>query len=136
MNLSAFSGPPPHPQGSYCYRAPAGSVCSSLVPVGPGAQSTALSGVIRPPRPVWCPTSSRATDARENTPNSRRLGSFDARVLLGLTQSQATAIAVHEGCTVRVIANNGHHFLLTADFGRDRIDLVVKHGVITDVGVF
>ncbi len=92
--------------------------------------------MIRPPRPVWCPTSSRATNARENTPNSRRLGSFDTRVLLGLTQSRAIAVALQEGCAVRVIAHNGHHFALTDDFRTYRVDLVLRHGVITQVGVY
>ena len=94
----------------------------------------AAAQIVRPARPVWCPTN-RST-LRQSEPNSRAAHSFDARTLLGDRAGQAAALVQRAGCLWRVIARDGRHFALTADIRLDRVDVSVDHGLVTSVGVY
>jgi hypothetical protein len=85
---------------------------------------------------IWCPTSSRATESKQSKPNWPRGQSFDTRTMLGLTEAQATARAARWECSLRVIERNGKKFLLTADFGSNRVNVVIASDRVTSVGVY
>jgi hypothetical protein len=101
---------------------------------GCGGRSTSV--IVHPAGAVWCPTTTRPINAKQNKSNSPGAGSFDTRTLLGLKESAATADAQRHGCTVRVIERDGHKFGLLADFISDRVDVVISSGIVTSVGVY
>lgn len=88
------------------------------------------------PAAIWCPTTSRpiATDGQMKA-NSPFAPSFNARTLLGRTEQHATDTAGEWGCSVRVIQRDGDKFAITRDFRGNRVNVIIKHGVVTSVGV-
>ncbi len=60
---------------------------------------------------------------------------FDARVLLGQTESAASSTAGRAGCRLRVAGRDGHSYDLTADFVPNRVDVVITRGLITSVQI-
>jgi len=60
-------------------------------------------------------------------------GSFDARVLLGMSERAADALAARHGCVVRVAMRDGEGSTLTGDARLDRIDIVVIAGKVAGV---
>jgi hypothetical protein len=97
---------------------------------------TSSTAIIRPTGAVWCPTTTRPINAKQNKPNSPGLGSFDTRTLLGLKETEATADAQRHGCTVRLVERDGHEFGLLADFRPNRVNVVISRGIVTSVGVY
>lgn len=97
-----------------------------------GSHSLAVVTVIRPTRPVWCPTIFHAQTSGMSSPNKRLTGSFDTRVLLGHAATDAAGPARRHGCSLRVVNQGG---VLTADGRPNRIDIDVNHGIITATGV-
>jgi hypothetical protein len=69
---------------------------------------------------------------RANSPSAR---SFNTRALLGRTDEQATDTAGKWGCSIRVIQRNGQKFIITEDFRPNRLNVIIKHGLVTSVGV-
>lgn len=81
-----------------------------------------------PRGPIWCPAL-----GPDRGFTGRRI---DARSLLGLPVAAADRRAQAHGCTTRVVIDNGHSGLITADLSMSRVDLAVRHGAVTGVDVF
>jgi hypothetical protein len=92
--------------------------------------------IIRPAGPVWCPTTTRPSNAKQNRPNAPGEQSFDTRSLLGLTEEQASATVSRHGCILRVIERDGRKFALRADFRGSRVNVGITRGIVTSVGVY
>lgn len=58
-----------------------------------------------------------------------------ADTLVGLTEDEATKIAIGRGWTVRVAERDGEQFMLTADYLTTRVNLSVTKGRVTAVSV-
>jgi hypothetical protein len=89
--------------------------------------------VTHPAHPVWCPTSHVSTGP---APNGRAAGSFDARGLLGLTETDAARRAAAHGCEWRTVTVDGKHQTITADERPNRVDGTVTDGIVTNVAVY
>jgi hypothetical protein len=114
-------------------------VAPGLVGCGGHRGTHAAGGGIaltRPDKPVWCPTSSGPGETGQSRPNAPDRGSFDARTNLGLGENQASTKIRASRCSVRVIARDGHNFVLTADFRANRVNLTIARGVVTSIGVY
>lgn len=74
--------------------------------------------------PLWCPF-----------PGPGSLARFDARSLLGLSVDAAERDARRHGCTSRIVELNGRGLPITTDLRSSRVDLAVKHGIVTAVDV-
>ena len=107
-----------------------GLVASSLVACG--GQSVVVVTVVRPARPVWCPTVFHAQTSRMSASNTRLTGSFDTRQLLGQSEASAVMAARKHGCSLRVVNQGG---ALTTDGRPDRIDVDINHRIVTATGV-
>jgi hypothetical protein len=56
-------------------------------------------------------------------------------MLLGRSEAAASGVAGRWGCFLRVTERDGRTFAQTADFSVFRIDVVVRRGTITGVGI-
>lgn len=77
----------------------------------------------RPRAPVWCPLTTTVPP-----------GSFDARTVLGMPESDAAMSLARHGCRSRVVVVDGHPRTITSDFVPNRIDLTIDHDVVTAIG--
>ena len=116
-----------------------GWIRATALLVGGCGQSTNTSShiavkVIRPDRALWCPTSKIAPG--QSKANTRAVGSFDTRVLLGQAESRAAAESAQYGCLWRVVIRDGHGLHVTADAVPERVDAIITHRVVTEVGVY
>ncbi len=91
--------------------------------------------LIRPIRPVWCPTRHLTSGIEQSQPNARTAGSFDTRELLGEPEKTAASRAGHSGCSLRVISRDRHRYILTADARLNRVDVDIDRGLMATVGV-
>lgn len=103
---------------------------------GSGAHhSTSLPvKIIRPGRPVWCPTS-RISPAQSKS-NTRAPHSFDTRSILGMTETEAAAAVRRRGCKWRVVVRDDRPLTVTSDARPQRVDASVTNGIVTAVGVY
>ena len=53
-----------------------------------------------------------------------------------MTEEHATSRVRQAGCLVRVVARDGRHFALTADYRGNRVNLTIERGEVTSVGVY
>jgi hypothetical protein len=58
-------------------------------------------------------------------------GSFDARIVLGMPESNAAMTIAKRGCRSRVVKRDGQSLAVTADVRPDRVDLTVDHDMVT-----
>lgn len=88
----------------------------------------------RPSRPIWCPA--LKISQKLSTPNTRRDGSFDTRILLGQSEKTAETAARARGCSWRVVTRDGHGLDVTADASTTRVDANIDDGVVIAIGVY
>lgn len=72
-----------------------------------------------------CPAPSPGEPAAD-----RRL---DARRLVGLPERRAEARAARYGCTIRAVRRDGRGLAGTTDLRRDRVNVVIREGVVARV---
>lgn len=51
--------------------------------------------------------------------------------VIELTEEEATRIIAHRGLQWRIIQRDDNKYIITRDFRRDRINLVIKEGIVT-----
>jgi hypothetical protein len=85
------------------------------------AQKPPLIRIARPSAPVWCPLKAD--------------GTFDARTILGLPESDAVMTIAKHGCRTRVVEINGHNLTVTADLVPNRVDLSLEREIVTAIDV-
>ena len=56
---------------------------------------------------------------------------INAEQLIGLPIHQARSICADSGCTLRVQAQDGQRFIVTADYRTNRINVEVDNGIIS-----
>lgn len=59
----------------------------------------------------------------------------EASKLVGLTEDEASKVAVSNGWSVRVAKRDGEAYMLTTDYQPDRVNLTIVKGVVTGVSV-
>lgn len=90
--------------------------------------------IVRPGRPVWCPTS--LISPAQSEPNTPAPHSFDTRAILGMTETEAAAAVRRRGCDWRVVVRNGRALTVTSDARPQRVDASITNGIVTAVGVY
>ena len=88
-----------------------------------GEEPAAERPVQRPADPVRCPENVPAQDA------------WDARELLGMTTDAARERTEAEGCRFRVVERDGEQLAITMDLRPDRVNAVLRDGVVVAVSV-
>lgn len=58
-----------------------------------------------------------------------------AETLIGLTEDEAVATASERGWQLRVAQRDDEYFMLSADYREDRVNIVVKNGLVTSVEI-
>ena len=58
-----------------------------------------------------------------------------AQELVGLTEAEASKVAMGNGWTVRIAMRDGEGFMLTTDYQTNRVNLTVANGVVTAVTI-
>lgn len=59
--------------------------------------------------------------------------SFDAREILGRSTTEAEALAKENGCTVRIVAEDGEERPQTMDLRTERINVVVQDDTVVEL---
>lgn len=55
--------------------------------------------------------------------------------LTGLSETDAAAVAAEKGLTVRIVARDGEHYMVTMDYRIDRVNFTVENGVVVEANV-
>jgi outer membrane lipoprotein SlyB len=55
--------------------------------------------------------------------------------LVGLSESEAAAMAKDKGWELRVVSRDGEDFMVTQDYKTDRVNITVKSGKVTKASV-
>lgn len=63
------------------------------------------------------------------------LNTDSAGSLVGLTEDEALATATERGWQLRVAQRDDENFMLSADYRQDRVNIVVKDGIVTSVEI-
>ena len=83
-----------------------------------------------PRHAVPCPRQVHGKDSAEWLPSP---ASFDARILIRMSERDAVQLALEHGCTLRVAVRDGEGQYLTGDEQPDRVDVYVDDGRIVGV---
>ncbi len=105
MALSSFSQNPAFPQGFFWVFALGVLLCSSCSEISPAAK-------IAPPLEKKSPL-------QKSDPTYH-----------GLSKKQAFAKIKAQDLIPRVIREDGNHFIITKDYRRNRINLIIKNGIV------
>ena len=81
-----------------------------------------------PPEPI-------ATIEPGEIPGLNPISDADAQKLVGLTEAEATKVAMGNGWAVRIAMRDGQEFMLTTDYSDNRVNLTVTNGVVTGITV-
>jgi hypothetical protein len=65
----------------------------------------------------------------------RTITQTDADKLVGLSEDEATKVAVSNGWIVRIAMRDGESFMLTTDYAANRVNLTVEKTVVTSVAI-
>ena len=58
---------------------------------------------------------------------------FNVNKLLGMDEADGLLLCEHYNCTMRVYYRDGYYIPVTRDVRKDRIDVKIENGIITDV---
>lgn len=92
---------------------------------GDDKKPAAGADVKRPPEPMLCPSVEHG--AKPST------ATFDAREILGRSTTDAEALAKENGCTVRIVVEDGEERPQTMDLRSERINVVVQDGTVVEL---
>ena len=84
--------------------------------------------VVGAPEPMPIDETTNATDFTAIPQN-------EADVLIGLTEDEASKVAIGRGWTMRVASVDGKDNMLTADYSYTRVNVVIVNGVVTAVAI-
>ena len=74
-------------------------------------------------------------DETTNATDFTAIPQNEADVLIGLTEDEASKVAIGRGWTMRVASVDGKDNMLTADYSYTRVNVVIVNGVVTAVAI-
>lgn len=90
-----------------------------------GSDDKPAADIDRPAEAMLCPSVEHG--AKPSTPT------FDAREILGRSTTDAETLAKENGCTVRIVVEDGEERPQTMDLRSERINVVVQDGTVVEL---